>query len=104
MKEFAIALILGSAAGLLDVLPMIKKPIPKSSKWMIFAQWVLIGLAICFIEWRIDPWIKGLIIAECGIIPVAILATYRNPKSVPGIFAFAAPLGMAIAVVFDMLV
>ena len=96
INHIAIALLLGTIAGLIDALPMIKMQVPRFSIWYVFAQWVFIGLLIPFVNWPFAGWLKGLIIGVLGMIPVAIIACHRNKKRVPAILLFAAILGAAI--------
>ncbi len=96
VKVFA-ALMIGCIAGAIDILPMLKKDhIPRASVVFMFAQWVLIGFLTPFIEWPMAYWMKGIVVAILGMIPVVILATHRNPKAIPMILICAIPLGAAI--------
>ena len=104
MTEILIALLIGIVAGAIDIAPMFKPEIPRFSVYHVFAQWVFIGLVIPFINWDIQPWLKGLIIAEIGMIPVMIIAFYRNKKRVPSIAFFAALLGLGIGFLGDVLI
>lgn len=98
MKNIIIALSIGAAAGLLDVLPMLKQKVPRFSILAIFVQWVFLGLIIPFLAWGTDPWLTGLIVAEAGMLPFMIQALYRNKKAVLPMFIFAGILGIAIGV------
>jgi len=96
MTDIFIALTIGTLAGIIDIIPMIKRNVPKFSIGYVFAQWVFIGLLIPFVNWNIQPWVKGLIIGELGMIPVIILTYYRNKPAIPSIVVFAAILGIGI--------
>lgn len=97
MKEFFLAVLLGVIAGVIDILPMLKREnIPKSSIVFVFTQWVLLGALIPFVDWPISGWLKGLIIGVLGMLPVMILTYPRNPKAIPSILICAMPLGAAI--------
>lgn len=104
MSEILIAILIGMVAGAIDIAPMFKPEIPRFSIYHVFAQWVFIGLVIPFINWDIHLWLKGFIIAEIGMIPVMIIAFYRNRKRVPSIALFAGLLGIGIGVLGDMLI
>jgi len=94
MKTLFIALFLGMLAGIIDILPMIRQKVNKYSIAAIFIQWVLIALVVYFINWDISSWLKGLVIAELGMLPFMIQAGYRNKKSILPTFVFAAVLGI----------
>ena len=97
MIKILTALLIGVVAGLIDTLPMLSnKNIPRFSIYHLFAQWVFIGLITPFIAWELQAWLKGLIIAELGMIPILIISYHRNRKAVPKIIIFAAALGIGI--------
>jgi hypothetical protein len=98
MTEILIALALGIVAGVIDAAPMIRPEIPRVSVLYVFSQWVFIGLLIPFVEWDLTPWIKGILIAELGMVPVMVLTFYRNRKKVPFIMMMAAVLGAGIGI------
>ena len=97
MTQIIIALVIGIVAALIDTFPMLKLPVPRFSVYAIFAQWVFIGLLIPFINWDILFWLKGLLIAELGMIPFLIIAYHRNKKSIVPIIGMAAFLGLLIS-------
>ena len=103
MTKLLIALGIGFIAGGLDIIPMLKKPIPRASIYSLFFQWVLIALAITYVEWYAQGWLRGLVIAELGMIPFMFQAYHRNTKAVIPIALSAAPLGMLMGVVLDIL-
>ena len=103
MTKLLIALGVGIVAGGLDVFPMLKKEIPKASIWSVFVQWVLISIVISYIDWYAQGWLRGLVIAELGMLPFMILAIHRNKKAILPFILTAAPLGMLMGVVLDIL-
>ena len=104
ITKLLIALGIGIVAGAIDIIPMLNKPIPKFSLYYVFAQWVFIGLIIPFVSWPIDGWLRGLIIATLGMVPIAIIAFSRNKKQVPMIIASAAVFGAVIGFASDRLI
>ena len=96
MNDIAIALLIGILAGVVDVIPMIKKRVPWHSTVSVFAQWVLLGLLIPFVRWGVEPWLKGMIIGALGMAPTMILAINRNLKSLGPTLAYGVILGAAI--------
>ncbi len=105
MKNILIALLLGIIASCIDAIPMItNKNIPRFSIMAIFAQWVVMGLLIPFVNWEIAPWLRGLIIGELGMFPFMIIAFYRSKKSIFPTIIMAAVLGITIAVAGSYLI
>ena len=104
MREVFVALGIGIVAGAIDIVPMVRQKIHKASILCVFAQWVFIGLIIPFVDWGFEPWIKGLVLGELGMIPIMLLAYGRVKKSPIPIIIFSAILGVGIAVANDLLI
>ena len=96
MKNFFISLIIGLSAAVIDVVPMIIQRIDKSACISAFVQWIVLGLIIPYVNWDMEPWLKGLIIAELAALPIMILLFAKEPKSIIPIIIFSAVLGMAV--------
>ncbi len=96
MTEILIALLIGVIAGLIDIFPMVKRPIPRESIIATFAQWVLLGLVIPFVSWPTPTWLTGAILGLLGMAPSMIVAHKRNPSSVIPTAVFGVALGAGI--------
>lgn len=96
MKNIFIALIIGLSAAIIDVVPMIIQRIDKTACISAFIQWIVLGLIIPFVNWDLQPWLKGLIIAELAALPIMVLVSAKEPKSIIPIVIFSAVLGVAI--------
>jgi len=96
MKNIFIALIIGLSAAIIDVVPMIIQRIDKSACISAFIQWIVLGLIIPYVNWDMQPWLKGLIIAELAALPIMILVFAKDPKSIIPILIFSAILGISI--------
>ena len=94
--KLLIALVLAVLAGLFDTLPMYKMNVPRFSIYSLFAQWILIGTLIPFLDIGMDLWLTGLIIGTLGMVPHSIIVLYRNPKKVLPTLLWGAGLGLAI--------
>ena len=98
MNKIFIALIIGIIAGTIDVVPMIIQRIDKYACISAFVQWIVLGLIIPYVNWDIQPWLKGLIIAEISALPIMILVFAKEPKSLIPIMIFSAILGILIGI------
>jgi hypothetical protein len=98
MENILIALLIGIAAGIIDVTPMIIMKLDKTANWSAFVHWVVLGLIIPFVHWNIDPWLKGLIIGELMTLPIMIIVSKNDKKSLIPMTLFAAILGMGVAI------
>ena len=96
MKNILIALIIGLSAAIIDVVPMIIQRIDKSACISAFLQWIVLGLLIPYVNWDMQPWLKGLIIAELAALPILVLVFAKDPKSIIPIIVFSAILGTAV--------
>jgi hypothetical protein len=96
MKNVLIALIIGITAAIIDVVPMIFQRIEKSACISAFVQWIVLGLIIPYVNWNVQPWLKGLIIAELAALPIMIIVFEKDPKSIIPIIIFSAILGMGV--------
>ncbi|MFH2142483.1 MAG: hypothetical protein ABIJ97_08685 [Bacteroidota bacterium] len=98
MNDLFIALIIGIAAGVIDVTPMIIQKLDKTANWSAFVHWVVLGLIIPFVKWDIQPWLKGLIIGELATVPVMIIVAAKDKKAIIPIIIFSAILGIGVAI------
>ncbi len=98
MNNILIALGIGFIAGIIDVVPMIIQKLDKYSCISAFIHWIVLGLIIPYINWDLQPWLKGLLIAELTAIPIMIIVFPRDPKSLIPMFIFSAILGAAVGV------
>ena len=96
MKNIFIALIIGLSAAIIDVIPMIIQRIDKSACISAFLQWIVLGFIIPSVSSDMQPWRKGLIIAELAALPILVLVFAKDPKSIIPIIIFSAILGSAV--------
>lgn len=97
MNDILIALIIGIIAGIIDVIPMIIKNLDKFSNLSAFSHWVILGLIIPFVDWNIEPWLKGLILGELSAIPIMIMVYPKDKKALIPMIIFSAILGIGVA-------
>ena len=98
MNNILIALTIGIIAGIIDVVPMIIKKLDKVSNLSAFAHWVILGLIIPFVDWNIEPWLKGLILGELSAIPIMIMVYPKDKKALIPMIIFSAILGVGVAI------
>ncbi len=98
MQNFAIALSIGIIAGIIDIVPMLLSKQDINACLSAFVHWVVLGLLIPFINWDLQPWLIGLIVAELTAIPVMILVFPKDPKALLPMFLFSAILGIGVGI------
>ena len=93
MKTIIIGIILGIAAGIIDVIPMIIKKLTWDANISAFSMWVIVGFFIATIDLNMNPILKGILIAFLVLTPCAILIGWKEPKSLIPIFVMTIILG-----------
>lgn len=96
MNDFLIALIIGIAAGLIDVIPMIIMKLDKTANISAFVHYFALGLIIPFVNWGLSPWITGIIIAFLSTLPVMIIVYKKDKKAIIPMTIFSIFLGAGI--------
>ena len=93
MKTIIIGIILGIAAGIIDVIPMIIKKLTWDANISAFLMWVIVGFFVATIDINMNPILKGILIAFLVLTPCAILIGWKEPKSLFPIFVMTLILG-----------
>jgi len=93
MKTIIIGIILGIAAGIIDVIPMIIKKLTWDANISAFLMWVIVGFLIATIDLNLNPILKGILIAFLVLAPCAVLIGWKEPKSLIPIFIMTLILG-----------
>lgn len=97
MKEFLLTLLIGIAAGIVDVLPMIKMKLDKNSIASAFVFYLILPFIIFNINlYGIAWWLKGGVIGLGLALPVIILAARDDKKSIVPMVVMSAVLGTVI--------
>lgn len=100
MRALMVSMIIGIMAGVIDALPMIIKKMDKRSILSAFSQYFFISIIIVNINlFGIIWWLQGSIIALALSIPVIIIVSEKEPKSVPVIASMSIILGTFISIV-----
>jgi len=99
MNNILIAVIIGLAAGLIDVIPMIIQKLDKTSCISAFIHYFILGLIIPFVNWDLDPWFRGMIISLLMALPVMVIVYSKDKKAIIPMTIFALILGAGIGIV-----
>jgi len=98
MNDILIAVIIGLVAGLIDVTPMIIMKLEKVANISAFVHYFVLGLIIPFVNWGIDPWLKGIIISFLSALPVMIIVYPKDKKAIIPMITFSLILGAGIGI------
>jgi len=96
MTNFLIAIIIGLTAGLIDIVPMIIQKLDRRDTISAFVHYFALGLIIPFVNWDIDPCLKGIVIALLTSIPIMIIVYPRDKKAIIPLVIFSLILGAGI--------
>lgn len=103
-KKTTIGVLLGAAAGTLDVIPMIIQNLTWDANLSAFAMWVIVGFFYSVVNIKLNVVIKGIFIAFLLLTPTAILIAWREPISLIPIFIMTVVLGSALGWSFTVIV
>jgi len=98
MENILTALAIGIVAGIIDVTPMIIMKLDKTANWSAFIHWIVLGLIIPFVQWNIQPWLKGMIIGLLTTLPVMIIVGAKDKKSLIPMTFFSIALGIGVGI------
>lgn len=101
MKKLFVSLLIGTIAGVLDVIPMIMQGLDWYANASAFLHWVVMGVLISYVVMPLRNWVTGLIIAEISVIPIIILVLKDDPTSVIPILIMSAFLGSLVGLFTD---
>jgi hypothetical protein len=96
MNNLLIALAIGLAAGIIDVVPMIIMKLEKRANIAAFLHYFFLGIIIPFIDFGLPGWLTGIIVAVMVAIPTMIVVYPDDKKAFIPMIAFALLLGAGI--------
>jgi len=97
MKGILLSFLIGAAAGIIDIIPMMIQRLDKYATASAFVQWLILGFIITFIKIPgLDGWLKGLVVAVLMSLPIVILVAKTDPKSILIILSMSAILGSLV--------
>lgn len=105
MKTFLVTGLIGVAAGVIDVLPMIKMKLDQHSICSAFVFYLVLPFVILNISlFGLAWWLQGGIVGLALALPVIILVAKENKKSVPPMLVMSFVLGTLIGIAGHFLV
>lgn len=98
MNNITLAILIGLAAGLIDVTPMLLQKLDRRDSVAAFLHYFALGIIIPFVQWDIAPWGKGILIAFLTAIPTMVLVYPKDKKAIIPMIIFAILLGAGIGI------
>jgi hypothetical protein len=94
MRFLLLSMVIGVAAGIIDIIPMIIKKLDKRAIISAFLQYFFVSIIIVNISLHGIPWwLKGSIIAFAFALPVMIILPEDDKKALPVIAVMSIILG-----------
>jgi hypothetical protein len=93
MKKIGTGILSGIVAGIIDVVPMIIQKLTWDADVSAFVMWVIVGFLVSTVDLRMNPVIKGILVAFLVLLPCAILIGWKQPMSLIPIVMMTAFLG-----------
>ncbi|HPC98491.1 MAG TPA: hypothetical protein P5257_11140 [Bacteroidales bacterium] len=103
MKTIIIGIILGIAAGVIDVIPMIIKKLTWDANISAFLMWVIVGFFIATVDLNMNPVLEGILISFLVLTPCAVLIGWKEPKSLIPVFIMTLILGALLGYLIPLL-
>lgn len=100
-KNKLIGILFGIIAGILDVIPMVIQKLTWDANISAFSMWVIVGLMISSIDFKIPPIIKGILVSFLILLPTAILIGWKEPLSLLPISLMTIILGGSLGLAID---
>jgi hypothetical protein len=98
------ALLLGLAAGIIDVIPLVFQGAGWQVSIATLLRWLALGVIIAYARMPLAGWLSGLTIALLTGIPFAVLATVSAPSATVSLLASSAVLGGLTGLAADKLI
>ena len=100
-NRVVIGLLLGTLAGIIDVVPMILQGLTWDANLSALAHWIVAGLVIGSSTLPLKGTVKGVIISFVLLIPVGILIGWKEPVSLIPIGIMTIILGALLGYFID---
>ena len=99
MNILLLSILIGLVAGLIDIIPMIIKKLDKRATLSAFFQYLFLSIIILNIDLPyIVWWLEGALISLAFTIPIVLIVSINEKKSVPIIITNAIILGSLIGI------
>lgn len=101
MKKVKIGILLGVAAGIIDIIPMLLQKLTWDANLSAFSLWVVSGYLIATTNSKLNGVLKGILISFLVLLPSAILIGWKEPIALIPIFIMTFILGALLGFFID---
>ena len=104
MENLFLSMVIGLAAGIIDIIPMIARKMERRAIVSAFLQYFFVSVVIVNIDLPGLPWwIEGSLISLALAAPVIVIVAGEDKKAAPVIAAMAIILGGLIGIAGHLL-
>jgi len=101
MEKTQLGILLGTVAGIIDVIPMVLQKLTWDANLSAFSLWIISGFLIATSNLKIKGVAKGIIISFFVLLPSAIIIGWQEPFSLIPITIMTLILGSALGFLID---
>ena len=99
MDILLLSVLIGIAAGIIDIIPMILQKLDKRATISAFLQYFFVSIIIVNINLpHIAWWLQGGLISVALALPVVFIVSTEDKKAIPIILTMEAILGTLIGI------
>jgi len=92
-NNLVLGVLLGAAAGLLDLVPMLLQGLTWDANLSAFFLWVVAGFFVATTNLKLPPVLKGILIPFLCLLPSAFIIGWQEPFSLLPIAVMTLLLG-----------
>lgn len=104
MDKLVKSLLLGIAAGIVSVIPMLLQAVSWQVSIGTVLHWLALGIIITFARLPMFPWLSGATIALLTSIPLALIVSETDAFTALLTIASSAVLGALLGLISDRLI
>ncbi|MBN1582579.1 MAG: hypothetical protein JXA89_17855 [Anaerolineae bacterium] len=102
-KRILVGLVVGAAAGVLDVVPMLLMGLTWDANLSAFMLWIVVGFMLATSNLRLPAVVKGIVIAFLCLLPSVFIIGWNDPTGLIPIFVMTLLLGALVGFAFPKL-
>ena len=101
MKKSTLGVLLGTFAGIIDVIPMVLQNFALDANLSAFFLWVVSGYLIASSNLAVNGALKGVVVSLLVLLPSAVLIGWKEPVSLVPIAVMTLVLGSVLGYLID---
>ena len=103
-KRIRTGLLLGLAAGIIDVIPMILQHLSWDANLSAFSMWIITGFFMGITQFQLKGIGKGLFISFAVLLPALIIIGWKQPSALIPVLTMTALLGSLLVLIFQKII